>query len=249
MSHENKDNSISKQIKAKTNIFAGQEDDYIIEFDPETKEIVAINEVMSDGSEQAIKPDSSKWNTVMIDCDTLDGYNANKFFIDSKTPNYYHPGKSGRIFLDHKKDKVAAYFGEIHPNILKKIDIKTENLIGFEIFLENLKLSKKTLKDQKLKISVSDFQKSERDFAFVVNKDVEAQELISVISNVNPNLISNIKVFDVYEGENIPDNQKSIAISITIQSSEKTLNDKDLEKINNSIIEAVENKTGAKIRS
>ena len=57
---------------------------------------------------------------------------------------------------------------------------------------------------------------------------------------MSPNLISNIKVFDVYEGENIPDNQKSIAISITIQSSEKTLNDKDLEKINNSIIEAVE---------
>ena len=53
----------------------------------------------------------------------------------------------------------------------------------------------------------------------------------------------------VYEGQNIPDNQKSIAISITIQSFEKTLNDKDLEKINNSIIEAVENKTGAKIRS
>jgi len=132
---------------------------------------------------------------------------------------------------------------------IKKIDIKTENLIGFEIFLENFKLSRKTLKDQKLKFSVSDFQKSERDFAFVVNKDVEAQELISVISNVNPNLISNIKVFDVYEGENIPDNQKSIAISITIQSSEKTLNDKDLEKINNSIIEAVENQTGAKIRS
>ena len=66
---------------------------------------------------------------------------------------------------------------------------------------------------------------------------------------MNPNLISNIKVFDVYEGENIPDNQKSIAISITIQSSEKTLNDKDLEKINKSVIEAVENKTGAKIRS
>ena len=177
------------------------------------------------------------------------GYNSEQFFIDSKTPNYYHPGKSGRIFLDYKKDKVAAYFGEIHPNILKKIDIKTENLIGFEIFLENLKLSRKTLKDQKLKFSVSDFQKSERDFAFVVDKNVEAQELISVISNVNPNLISNIKVFDVYEGENIPDNQKSIAISIRIQSSEKTLNDSDLEKINNSIIEAVENKTGAKIRS
>ena len=180
------------------------------------------------------------------------GYNSNQFFIDSKTPNYYHPGKSGRIFLDHGKDgkdKVAAYFGEIHPNILKKIDIKTENLIGFEIFLENLKLSKKTLNDQKSKYAVSDFQKSERDFAFVVSKDISARVLISTISSVNPNLISNIKIFDVYEGKNIPDNQKSIAISVTIQSLEKTLNDNDLEKISNSIIEAVENKTGAKIRS
>ena len=62
-------------------------------------------------------------------------------------------------------------------------------------------------------------------------------------------LISNIKVFDVYEGKNIPENQKSIAISVTIQSSEKTLNDNDLENISNLIIKTVESKTGAKIRS
>ena len=177
------------------------------------------------------------------------GYNSDKFFIDDKTPNYYHPGKSGRIFLNKDKDKVAAYFGEIHPNILKKLDIKTDALIGFEIFLEHLNFSKKTLNDQKSKFTTSDFQKSERDFAFVVNRDVKAQDLINAISSVDQKLISNIKVFDVYEGENIPDNQKSIAISVTIQSNEKTLNDNDLEKINNLIIETVENKTGAKIRS
>ena len=177
------------------------------------------------------------------------GYNSDKFFIDDKTPNYYHPGKSGRIFLNKDNDKVAAYFGEIHPNILKKLNIKTDALIGFEIFLEHLNFSKKTLNDQKSKFTTSDFQKSERDFAFVVNRDVKAQDLINAISSVNQKLISNIKVFDVYEGENIPDNQKSIAISVTIQSNEKTLNDNDLEKINNLIIETVENKTGAKIRS
>ena len=75
------------------------------------------------------------------------------------------------------------------------------------------------------------------------------QDLVSVISNIDKNLISNIKVFDVYEGDNIPENQKSVAISVTIQSLEKTLTDTDLEKINNLIIETVENKTGAKIRS
>ena len=66
---------------------------------------------------------------------------------------------------------------------------------------------------------------------------------------MDKNLISNIKVFDVYEGNNIPEDKKSIAISVTIQSLEKTLNDSDLESINNLIIKTVENKTGAKIRS
>jgi phenylalanyl-tRNA synthetase beta chain len=177
------------------------------------------------------------------------GYNSEKFYIDSETPNYYHPGKSGRLFLNKGKDKVAAYFGEIHPNILKNIDLKTESLVGFEILMDNLKLPNKTLNNQKRRFNISDFQKSERDFAFVVNKDVKAQDLINAVSSVDQKLISDIKVFDVYEGENIPENQKSIAISVTIQSSEKTLNDRDLENINNLIIKTVENKTGAKIRS
>jgi phenylalanyl-tRNA synthetase beta chain len=127
--------------------------------------------------------------------------------------------------------------------------MKTESLVGFEIFLDNLKLPKKSLKDQKTKYSVSDYQKSERDFAFIVDKKIKVQDLVNVVSNVDKNLISNIKVFDVYEGDNIPENQKSIAISVTIQSQEKTLKEADLDQINKSIIETVENKTGAKIRS
>jgi len=177
------------------------------------------------------------------------GYNSDKFFVDSETPNYYHPGKSGRLFLNKERDNIAAYFGEIHPNILKKIDIKTESLVGFEIFLDNLKLPKKTLNEQKINFVVSDYQKSERDFAFVVDKGMNAQDLIDAVSSVDKNLISNIKVFDVYQGDNISENQKSIAISVTIQSFEKTLKDSDLENINKLIIETVERKTGAKIRS
>tara|TARA_Y100000992_G_scaffold74530_1_gene47056 strand:+ start:330 stop:2738 length:2409 start_codon:yes stop_codon:yes gene_type:complete len=177
------------------------------------------------------------------------GYKSHEFFIDSKTPNYYHPGKSGRLFLNREKDKVAAFFGEIHPNILKNIDMKSDSLVGFEIFVDDLKLPKKSLNNQKSKFIISDYQKSERDFAFIVKKEISSQDLINAISSIDQNLISNINVFDVYEGENIPENQKSIAINVTIQSSEKTLNDSDLEKINKLIIETVENKTGAKIRS
>ena len=177
------------------------------------------------------------------------GYNPEKFAIDDKTPNYYHPGKSGRLFLNAGKENVAAYFGELHPSIIKSIDMKTNVLVGFEIFLENLKQPKKTLNDQKSKYSVSDFQKSERDFAFIIDKKVDAQDLIKVISNVDKKLIQAVKIFDLYEGDNIPQDKKSIALNVTIQSDEKTLKDKDLEDLNNLIIKSVEEKTGAKIRS
>ena len=177
------------------------------------------------------------------------GFSKKKLYIDDKTPNYYHPGKSGRIFLNKEKEKIVAYFGEIHPNILNKIDIKTEALIGFEIFIDNIKKTKKSLNDQKNQYKYSDYQKSERDFAFVIDEDFKAQDLIEIILNVDQKLIKTVKVFDVYQGENIPKGKKSIALSVTIQSLEKTLNDKDLDRINQLIISSVETKTGATIRS
>jgi len=177
------------------------------------------------------------------------GYDKDKLYFDTETPSYYHPGKSGRVFLNKGKEKVVAFFGDIHPNILKKLDIKIEALVGFEIFLDNLKQPKKSLKNQKINYKFSDFQKSERDFAFILNKNFKVQELIEVISNVDKDLIKSVKVFDVYEGKNIPDNKKSIALNVTIQSSEKTLNEDDLNKINQTIISTVESKIDAKIRS
>src|SRR6056300_1238264 len=177
------------------------------------------------------------------------GYHRSRLYIDDQAPDYYHPGKSGRIFLNKGKENLAAYFGEIHPNILKKIDIKTEALMGFEIFLDNLKVTKKSLNDQKPKYETSDFQKSERDFAFIVDKNIEAQEILEVINNIDKELIKSSNIFDVYEGENIPNDKKSVAVNLTIQSSDKTLNDDDLDRINKLVIETVEKKIGAKIRS
>jgi phenylalanyl-tRNA synthetase beta chain len=185
----------------------------------------------------------------VIQCLVEAGFDKDKFYIDDETPNYYHPGKSGRLFLNKGKEKVVAFFGDIHPKILKKLDIKTEALVGFEIFLDNIKQPKKSLKDQKTQYKYSDFQKSERDFAFVLDKNFRVQELIDIISNVDKELIKSVKVFDVYEGANIPEDKKSIALNVTIQSLEKTLNEEDLNKINQLIISTVESKTDAKIRS
>ena len=177
------------------------------------------------------------------------GYDRQNLFVREKSPSYYHPGKSGSIYLDKDDIDPVAYFGEIHPNIIKKLDIKTEALVGFEIYLDYLKDNKLKLKDLKSQFKFSDYQKSDRDFAFVVDKNFKAQDLIEIISSIDQSLIKSVKIFDVYEGENIPKDKKSIALNVTIQSLEKTLQESDLEKINKLIISTVETKSGAKIRS
>ena len=169
------------------------------------------------------------------------GINKDETTIDVKTPGYYHPGNSGSI-ITKKDKKLIAYFGEIHPKIINKT-------YGFEIFLENLVNYKKLNKKNKPTITFSDYQKSDRDYAFVVEKDFKAQDLIEIISSVDKSLIKNVKIFDVYEGENISSDKKSIALKVTIQSDNKTLNEKDLNEISQKIISSVEVKAGAKLRS
>ena len=169
------------------------------------------------------------------------GVDKNETSIDTNTPSYYHPGRSGSV-ITKKGQKLLAYFGEIHPKIIDKT-------YGFEIFLENLVNYKNQNKKEKPTIIFSDYQKSDRDFAFVVKKDFKAQELIEIISNVDKSLIKNVKIFDVYQGDNIPLDKKSIALKVTIQSDFKTLNEKDLNEISQKIISNVEEEASAKLRS
>ena len=169
------------------------------------------------------------------------GIDIKETTVDINTPSYYHPGISGSI-ITKSTQQILAYFGEIHPKIIGKA-------YGFEIFLENLVKYKKQNKKEKPSIIFSDYQKSDRDFAFLVEKDFKAQELIDIISNVDRSLIKNVKIFDVYEGENIPLDKKSIALKVTIQSDFKTLNEKDLNEISQKIISNVEKKASAKLRS
>ena len=164
-------------------------------------------------------------------------------------PDYYHPGKGGTISFVKNPNNYFASFGELHPNIISQLDIKTNALIGFELNLD--KYVKLKEKNQKSKISYkfSEFQKSERDFAFIVDKNIQAQELLNLIKNVNVSLIKTISVFDLYEGENIPSGKKSLAFKVVIQSDEKTLTENDINTLSNKIVKTVEDETGSKLRS
>ena len=169
--------------------------------------------------------------------------------INKDSKSYYHPGRSGSICLKSDNKKILAYFGEIHPAIVTTLDFKEKNVFGFEVFLDNIPEPKNKIRNNKVKYKVSDYQKSERDFAFVIDKNYNANEIETLVKNVNPDIIKSVKTFDVFEGQNLPEGKKSLAINVILQSESKTLTESDLEHISNKIIETVKEKTGATIRS
>ena len=177
------------------------------------------------------------------------GIEEKNLFVSDNTKHSYHPGRSGSITLKSEKGPHLAYFGEIHPAIIKNLDCKDKNIFGFEIFLKNIPEPNKKLRQSKKSFQASDYQKSERDFAFVIDKIFKIGMLEKIIREVDENLIQNVSTFDVYEGENIPKDKKSVAINVTLQAIDKTLSENDLDDISKKIIDTVSKKTGATIRS
>jgi len=245
----------------KKNLDRGFKDISLFEIGPAFKGKNPGDQLTVIGALRAGKVSRLSWNDKERDVDIFDvkkdviqslcevGIDKDDIIIDDKTPSYYHPGKSGGVYQNKNEKNALAYFGEIHPNIIKKLDIKTECLVIFEICLDYIKGSKQKIKDKKSEYKFSDFQKSERDFAFIINKNFKSQELVNIIKSVDDKLIKLVRVFDVFEGENIPEGKKSLAVNVTIQSEEKTLDENDLDNINKLIISSVETKSGAKIRS
>ena len=177
------------------------------------------------------------------------GVSEKDLFISDNTKQRYHPGRSGSINLKSEKGPLLAYFGELHPAIIKSLDFKEPNVYGLEIFLKNIPEPNKKIRQTKRSFQPSDFQKSQRDFAFVIDKIFKIGLLEKIIKEIDSSLIQEVTTFDVYEGENIPKDKKSVAINVTLQSPNKTLSEKDIDQISKKIIDVVKEKTGATIRS
>ena len=177
------------------------------------------------------------------------GLSEQDLFVNDNAKQSYHPGRSGSITLKSEKGPLVAYFGEIHPAIIKKLDLKEPNVYGLEIFLKNMPEPYKKIRQLKKSFQASDFQKSQRDFAFIIDKIFKIGLLEKIIREIDPAIIKEVSTFDVYEGEKIPKDKKSVAINVILQSINKTLSEQDLDKISKKIIEVVKEKTGATIRS
>ena len=177
------------------------------------------------------------------------GINEEELHISNKTQDYFNPGRSGSVNFKSPTGLQLASFGEIHPGIVSNLDLKEANVCGFEIFLKNIPEPQKKYRLAKRKYSVSEFQKSERDFAFVIDKNYIAGDVEKMISEVDKSIIKKVLIFDVFEGSNMPQGKKSIAVNVTLQSMEKTLSEKDINEVSQKIINIVKAKTGGTIRS
>jgi phenylalanyl-tRNA synthetase beta chain len=164
--------------------------------------------------------------------------------VSRDAPNWYHPGRSGALRLG---PNILAWFGELHPRVLKAMAVKGP-AAGFEIFIHKTPKPRAKGGTTRPLLKPSPFQPLGRDFAFVIDAEVTADSLIRAAKGADKALIAHVRLFDIYEGEGVGEGKKSVAIAVTLQPTERTLTDEDIEKVSTSIVAAVVKQTGGVLR-
>ncbi|MEK0162642.1 phenylalanine--tRNA ligase subunit beta [Phaeobacter sp. A36a-5a] len=157
---------------------------------------------------------------------------------------WWHPGRHGKICLGPKK--VLGVFGELHPKVLSEMGIKG-SAVAFTIWPDEVPMPRKTGANRGALVQ-SDLQAVERDFAFVVAEDVEALTLVNAAAGADKALIDDVRVFDEFIGGSLGEGNKSLAITVRLQPTEKTLTEKDIEAVSDKIVTKVTKATGGTLR-
>ncbi|ETX14159.1 phenylalanyl-tRNA synthetase subunit beta [Roseivivax halodurans JCM 10272] len=157
---------------------------------------------------------------------------------------WWHPGRHGMICLGPKK--VLGVYGEIHPKVLKALDVKGP-AVGFTIWPAKVPLPKQA-RTTRPALDLNDLQPVERDFAFVVDESVAALDLVNAAAGADKALIEDVRVFDEFVGGSLGEGKKSLAITVRLQPRDATLKEKDIEAVSAKIVEKVQKATGATLR-
>ena len=161
-------------------------------------------------------------------------------------PAWLHPGRSGTIQIGPQN--VLGYFGELHPRALEALDAEGP-VVAFEVILEKIPEPKPKPTRAKPVLELFPFQPVARDFAFVVDRTVKAADILRATQSVDRKLITNVSVFDVYEGKGIEPGKKSVAIAVTLQPREKTMTDEEIDAVAARIVAEVGKRTGGTLRA
>lgn len=159
--------------------------------------------------------------------------------------DWWHPGRSAALRLGKN---ALVEFGEIHPRILKALDVEGP-VLGFELILDNVPEPKKKSTKTKPALELSALMPLSRDFAFVVDEAVAAGDLIKAVAGADKALITQARVFDVYRGQGVAEGSKSVAVEILLQPREKTLTDAEIEALSAKVVAAAEKAVSAKLRA
>jgi phenylalanyl-tRNA synthetase beta chain len=171
------------------------------------------------------------------------GISIDKCALNLLAPSYYHPARAASIALG---SNIIGYFGQIHPQVLKYFGI-SEAVFAFELNIMNIPFAKAKF-GKRGELQVSDFQMNFRDYAFVLDPNQSVGEIINYISNFNKKLVKSVRLFDIYSGDKLAENKKSIAIKVQLQADDRTLTEQDLNKFSTDLILAVEQKFQGKLR-
>jgi len=161
--------------------------------------------------------------------------------IDATGPDYYHPGRKGSI---KQGNRTFALFGEIHPGIITDMSGQG-GFAGFEVFLDQLP----PLRLKKTSFQLSPYQPVMRDFAFVVDDAVTADQIVKTVAKVDRSLITTIHIFDVYTGDRFEKGKKSLAIEVRMEPQSGTLTDAQITEVCDNIVSSVIKATGGALRT
>jgi phenylalanyl-tRNA synthetase beta chain len=156
-------------------------------------------------------------------------------------PPYYHPGRSGVVRQGPRI--VLGYFGELHPSAQDALGLEG-HAVAFEVLLDQIadpKRKRRAAPDLAL------FQPVRRDFAFLVPRRVGAEAVLRAVRGAERALIERSSIFDVYEGDNVAEGQRSLGVEIVLQPRERTLTDMDIEAVCAKVVAAVA-KIGGSLR-
>ena len=165
--------------------------------------------------------------------------------VSSDAPDWYHPGRSGVFKLG---STLIATFGEVHPRILQALDLPSP-VTAFEVNINSFPKSKSKAATGRAPLNASPYQAVSRDFAFVVSSAVPSAQLVRAARGADRKLIVDVDVFDLYHGENVGENEKSVAISVTLQPTEHTLTDPEIDAVSDKVVSAVGKQTGGVLRN
>lgn len=159
-------------------------------------------------------------------------------------PAWYYPGRAGDVCLGKQ---VVARFGMLHPRYASICDIEG-TVVMAEIFADNLPVPKAKKGRAKPSLVISDYQAVQRDFAFVLDQSVTAEDIIRTVNGADKKLIQSVTLFDVYQGKGVENGQKSVALSVTLQARDRTLSEEDIDAVSKQVIAAAEKQLGAVLR-